>query len=229
MPAPHETDANPATSRKRATLERLLLEARRIFAEKGLAGTRLEEIASAAGVTRQLIYQYFSSKEKLFASVLDESTHQVVTDLLSLDLDDLPPRQALRVLLEHQFDHYGTNPELRSLAQESFRLHERSAQSRNRFSSMAPPLIDLMERILRRGAASGDFMPSVDARMLCGASVLLTTLWFTSRHITSTATGFDTDTPAGIAAWRSYAIDFVLSAVLTDRRPPLDRPQLEDE
>lgn len=225
MSAPRETRSSP--SRKRATLERLLQEARRIFAEKGLAGTRLEEIASAAGVTRQLIYQYFSSKEKLFASVLDESTEKIVADLLSLDLDELPPRQALRVLLEYQFDEYGSNPELRSLAQESFRLHQHSEASSNRFGAMASPLIELMERILQRGAASGDFLPTVDARMFCGASVLLTTLWFTSRHITSTATGFDTSTDEGISAWRQYAIDFVLSAILAKDRPALDRPAPE--
>jgi AcrR family transcriptional regulator len=222
MSEPRATCSTP--SRKRATLERLLQEARRIFAEKGLAGTRLEEIASAAGVTRQLIYQYFNSKEKLFASVLDESTEKIVADLLSLDLDELPPRQALRALLEYQFDEYGSNPELRALARESFRLQEHGEESNNRFGATASPLIDLMERILKRGAASGDFLPTVDARMYCGASVLLTTLWFTSRHITSIATGFDTSTEEGIGAWRKYAIDFVLSAILAKDRPPLDRP-----
>jgi len=100
MHPPRETEA---FSRKRATLERLLAEARRIFAEKGLAGARLEEIASAAGVTRQLIYQYFSNKETLFTSVLDESTAQIIKDLLSMDLDQLPPRQALTALLEYLF------------------------------------------------------------------------------------------------------------------------------
>lgn len=226
MHPPQETEAGTASTRKKATLERLLLEARRIFSERGLAGTRLEEIASAAGVTRQLIYQYFSTKEKLFVSVLNESTRQVVADLLSLDLDELPPRQALRALLEHQFDHYGINPELRALAQESFRLQEHNADIPNYFDVIAPPLIDLIERVLRRGKASGDFLPTVDTRMFCGASVLLTTLWFTSRHITSTTTGFDTDTPGGITAWRKYAVDFVLSAVLVEERPLLDRPNL---
>ncbi|PKM10478.1 MAG: TetR/AcrR family transcriptional regulator [Gammaproteobacteria bacterium HGW-Gammaproteobacteria-5] len=223
MHPPRETEA---FSRKRATLERLLAEARRIFAEKGLAGARLEEIASAAGVTRQLIYQYFSNKETLFTSVLDESTAQIIKDLLSMDLDQLPPRQALTALLEYLFDQYGADPELRSLAQESFRLHEHGTHNQNRFGAIAAPLIELIGRILKRGVESGDFLPDVDARMFCGASMLLTTLWFTSRHITSTATGFDTNTPAGLEAWRSYAIDFVLSAVLATNRPSLSRPKV---
>lgn len=215
-----------AFSRKRATLERLLDEARRIFSEKGLAGARLEEIASAAGVTRQLIYQYFDNKENLFISVLNESTAQIIKNLHAMDLDQLPPRQALTVLLEYLFDQYGANPELRSLAQESFRLYEHGAQNQNRFGSIAVPLTDLMERILNRGIKSGEFLPQIDTRLFCGASMLLTTLWFTSRHITSTATGFDTSTPAGLLAWRSYAIDFVLSAVLISDRPPLSRPTI---
>lgn len=209
-------------SKKRATLARLLKEARQQFSEKGLAGTRVDDIARAAGVTKQLVYHYFSSKEELFASVLDESAQDVLADLLALELDHLAPTAALRVLLENSFDQYRTDPTLGSLAQESFLLHEHSSEHRSRFTDLAPILVNLMDRILRRGAASGEFVQGVDARMFCAASALLTTGGFTNRYVASAVVGFDTTSSEGVSAWRKYSVDFVLAAVLAANRPSLD-------
>lgn len=215
-----------STSRKRATLTRLLKEARQAFAEKGLTGARVDDIARAAGVTKQLVYHYFSSKEGLFDSVLDESAHEVLADFLALELDHLPPPEALRVLLEHFFDLYQTDPTLKSLTQESLRLHEYQEGHRNRFTDLAPILVSLMEQVLQRGAATGEFVQKMDARLFCAASGLLTTGGFTSRYIVSTLVGFDTTTPEGSSAWRQYSIDFVLATVLTRSQPARKTPPM---
>lgn len=218
---PQETEAPGSVSKKRATLARLLKEARRAFSEKGVDGARVDDIARAAGVTKQLVYHYFSSKEQLFASVLDESAQDVLADLLALELDHLPPTQALRVLLEHSIDQYRSNPSLGALAQESFRLHERNAGHQNRFTGLAPTLVKIMERILQRGAASGEFVTGVDVGLFWAASALLIAGGFTSRYTVSTLTGFDSASPEGARAWRKYSVDFVLSAVLAGNRPVL--------
>ena len=43
-----------------------------VFAEKGFAATRLEEVAEAAGVSKATIYLYFESKAELFAAIVRE-------------------------------------------------------------------------------------------------------------------------------------------------------------
>ncbi|KRC60984.1 TetR family transcriptional regulator [Agromyces sp. Root81] len=51
--------------------KRLLLEAATAeFSEHGLAGARVDRIASNAGVNKERIYQYFGKKDELFAAVL---------------------------------------------------------------------------------------------------------------------------------------------------------------
>jgi AcrR family transcriptional regulator len=224
---PRDTDTPVSPSKKRATLARLLKEARLAFADKGLAAARVDDIARAAGVTKQLVYHYFSSKEELFASVLDESAQDVLADLLVLELDHLPPTEALRVFLEHSFDQYRSDPTLGTLAQESFLFHEHHAGHRTRFTELAPPLVNLMDRILKRGAASGEFVQGVDSRMFCAASALLTTGGFTNRYVVSAVAGFDSTSPEGVSAWRKYSVDFVLATVLASARPTLARPSLQ--
>jgi len=43
-----------------------------LFAERGYAATRLEDIAQRAGVSKGTLYLYFSSKEALFKAVIEE-------------------------------------------------------------------------------------------------------------------------------------------------------------
>lgn len=214
----------PSPSKKRATIARLLKEARRAFSAKGLAGTRVDDIARAAGVTKQLVYHYFSSKEQLFASVLDESAEGVLADLLALDLDHLPPTAALRLFLEYAFDQYRVDPALGSLAQEGLRFHEQNAGEGRRFPDKAPALVAQVERILHRGEQSGEFRAGTDPRLFYAASALLTTGGFTNRYTVSAVSGFDSTSPEGIAAWRRFSVDFVLASVLSGDRPALARP-----
>ena len=49
-----------------ATRARLLDAAHSEFAERGLAGARVDRIAAAAQANKQAIYAYFGSKEQLF-------------------------------------------------------------------------------------------------------------------------------------------------------------------
>src|SRR5690348_9668737 len=66
-------DSAPRWQRRREARPAELLEAAAAcFGEAGYQATRVEEIASRAGVTVGTIYRYFPNKETLFAAVLDE-------------------------------------------------------------------------------------------------------------------------------------------------------------
>jgi AcrR family transcriptional regulator len=65
-PAPRRRLKKPE---RRQKIERAAAE---LFAERGYAGVTLEGIASAAGVTRTLLYQHFASKKELHLTLLAE-------------------------------------------------------------------------------------------------------------------------------------------------------------
>ena len=54
------------------------------FAEKGYASTRVEEVASRAGVSKGLLYLYFKTKEELFKAVVKNVVVRRVDALIAL-------------------------------------------------------------------------------------------------------------------------------------------------
>ena len=72
------TDPLPTTAakrerRKQARPGELLDSALDLFVEKGFAGTRVEEVAARAGVSKGTLFLYFPSKDELFKAVVRHS------------------------------------------------------------------------------------------------------------------------------------------------------------
>jgi AcrR family transcriptional regulator len=55
-------------SQRQATI---LQGAASAFATKGFAGTAMEEVAAASGITKEIVYRHFASKQELYRAVLD--------------------------------------------------------------------------------------------------------------------------------------------------------------
>jgi len=78
-------------ARSRATRERIMLTAEKIFAEQGYAGAKLSDIAQAAGCSVGAVYFRFKDKEALFQAIAEtfaESTQATFTRFLA-DAQDL--------------------------------------------------------------------------------------------------------------------------------------------
>jgi AcrR family transcriptional regulator len=58
---------------KDARREAILTAGRKVFARHGLAAARSSDIASEAGISQGLIYHYFSSKDALFTSIVEDA------------------------------------------------------------------------------------------------------------------------------------------------------------
>ncbi len=59
--------------RKEARPAELVASALELFVEKGYAGTRLDDVAAHAGVSKGTLYLYFENKEDLFKAVVRDN------------------------------------------------------------------------------------------------------------------------------------------------------------
>lgn len=64
--------------------------AQRLFLQRGLQQTSMDAVAAEAGTTKQTVYRYFGSKERLFVAVLED----LVVDRLHPDLLRAVPAEA---------------------------------------------------------------------------------------------------------------------------------------
>lgn len=82
---------------KALTRERIIGQARRLFAERGYAATSLEQIADAAGVTKGAIYGHFTSKEDLMVTAIEADPTPDFGTALSKALarEDLAPESGV--------------------------------------------------------------------------------------------------------------------------------------
>lgn len=78
----------------------ILNTARDLFLARGFEGTSIDQIAEAAGVSRQTIYNNFDGKEALFRALAGVLADHVVEPLLSDDLEAGDVESTLTALAE---------------------------------------------------------------------------------------------------------------------------------
>lgn len=198
---------------KAATIRQIIKAARREFAENGLDKTNVQKIAERAGVTKQLVYHYYQSKEQLFACVLDESSDDAMSAMTALELDHIRPTEALRLMLSQMFDLYQDDPELASLATEGIRFHDSHTTPRNRFVDLGPVLTKKMRSIIERGIASGEFATNLNPDLVFTTTSLMVSGAFTNRYVIETLGGLDTRQVGNMNVWRKYTEDLILAAI----------------
>ncbi|MEU5314083.1 TetR family transcriptional regulator [Streptomyces sp. NPDC021562] len=86
-----------------ATKERIITAATAEFAAHGVAGARVDRIATAAKANKRAIYDYFGDKNKLFAVVLERRLAELA--------QAVPPAQDLPGYAERLFEYHRAHPE----------------------------------------------------------------------------------------------------------------------
>jgi AcrR family transcriptional regulator len=160
---PTRQDAAPARQRDAERTRSEILEvATREFAEHGLAGARVDEIAARTRTTKRMIYYYFGGKEQLYIEVLEAAYARIRSVEREVDVEHLDPREAIRRLAELTFDHHDSHPEFIRLVSIENIHHAEHMRKSKRLANLNHPAIALIERILERGHAEQLFRRDVD-------------------------------------------------------------------
>lgn len=146
--------------------DKIFLSALSLFAEYGLNGARMEQIAEKAGTTKRMVVYHFRTKENLYLLVLEYVYTQIRASEKQLSLDAMPPVEALVQLVETTFDYHADHPDyIRIICMENMqrgRFMQQSALLRQVNRSA----LDLLETILNRGKEKQLFNETVNARDL---------------------------------------------------------------
>ncbi|MGC3994269.1 MAG: TetR/AcrR family transcriptional regulator [Propionicimonas sp.] len=162
--------------------EQLIDVARALFAERGLEGTSVEEIAAHAGVSKPVVYEHFGGKEGLYAVVVDREVrtlHDAIRTAITT------PRATPRALIElgtlALLDYIDDHPN-------GFRILSRDSSATSPEGSFATILSDIASRVedllgdefTKRGFDPGT--APIYAQMLVGLVALAGQWWMDTRE-----------------------------------------------
>jgi AcrR family transcriptional regulator len=69
------------SERREATRAAIVKAAKRLFGERGFAGTTMDHVATAAHVAKGAVYHHFKTKEALFEAVFDQVSEDLVAEV----------------------------------------------------------------------------------------------------------------------------------------------------
>ncbi|MEW2624747.1 TetR/AcrR family transcriptional regulator [Streptomyces sp. NPDC048106] len=154
-------------SRRRADAQRsiaaVLDAAERVLVQRPEAS--MDEIARAAGVTRQTVYAHFRSRDALLRALLERFTQRVAAVLDAADLECGPAADAIVRFLDCAWQASAAEPLLLHISQQS-----RTAQEDD---SLHQPIIGRLYALIRRGQDHGEFDPELPAAWLATTTITL--------------------------------------------------------
>ena len=195
------------------TMADILAVAMREFADKGLAGARIDEIAAATRTSKRMIYYYFGSKEGLYIAVLEQAYREMRRIEAELHLDDLPPEDALRRLVGHTVDYQLAHPDfIRLVMTENIHRGAFLAQSKS-IQQLNVPAIDGLRQVYERGVAAGVFRAGIDPVDLHQSISALSVFNVANRHTFSLIFQRDVDSPRAVGTRRDSIVEMVVRFV----------------
>src|SRR3569833_1880794 len=213
MPKKRSDGKKPQRRDPAATRGKLLAAARREFASSGLAGARVDEIAARAGVNKQLLYHYFGDKDALYVAVLEWVYEEIRSHERKLNLEGLPPEQAIKKLIESSFDHLALHPDFIVLLNDENRNRARHVRASLRIEDMHSPLVSMVSTILKQGVRAGTFRKGVNPVHLYISIAGLSYFFFSNTPTLSAIFGRDLSSATAKRARRRHVVDLVMQAL----------------
>ncbi|MDQ4072087.1 MAG: TetR family transcriptional regulator, partial [Actinomycetota bacterium] len=193
-----------------ATREAILRAAEVLFAERGYDGASMQDIASAAGVSRGMPGYAFGPKRELYEAVLTRAFAEpraLASQLMaSLGADD--PEAALRAAIEGYIDFLAQHPTYLRLLQRAAldgggELGEAAASAEGLTDAL--PAADALLK------AAG--FRAVDARQLLVSAIALCFFPFAHNDTLLRPLGLDAEDPRFLAERKSHVVDLLLTGL----------------
>jgi AcrR family transcriptional regulator len=153
-----------------ATREQLLAQALVLFARRGVSNTSLDDVATAAGVTKGAIYWHFRHKDALFQAILDRIRSRWHDRVLAPVTKASNPRARLERLFDGYARLFDETPEICLFLQQTL-LDAQNKRCFERVAKVFAQTTTFIERILDDGKRDGCFHTSLDSKTTASAII----------------------------------------------------------
>ncbi|MEH7503174.1 TetR/AcrR family transcriptional regulator [Neobacillus drentensis] len=145
--------------------EQIKKAALKVFALRGLVGTKMNMIAKEAGISQGLSYRYYSSKDELFIELVQEAMEETADAFASLEHMKGSPTETIKTLTTKMLD--GSNRHSFMLIQQvqtSDEVPDKAKEIVQRYSTTS--FIEQLIPIFKNGQEKGEFCKGDPAELL---------------------------------------------------------------
>ena len=199
----------------RRTRDNILKAALKEFADKGLAGARVDLVAEQAGINKRMLYYYFGGKDDLYRAVLEKVYSEMRDAEAALDLQGLTPMKAIERIVEFKFDYPLKHPYLIKLLAGENMLKAVNLKRLKSLQSENQKIIDRLEGLLLAGQADGSIRDGIDPLHLYVTISAVSYFYFSNTPSLSVTFGRDLKARSELADRRAHAIDVIARFLAT--------------
>jgi AcrR family transcriptional regulator len=129
--------------------------ARQLFAKRGMENTTMNDIAQASGKGRRTLYTYFSSKEEIYAAVIESELERLSDKLDEVQAMKMSPQEkVIELIYTHLRSIRETVVRNGNLRAEFFRNIWMVEKCRKKFDADE---IEIFRKVYAEGKAEGEF------------------------------------------------------------------------
>ncbi len=166
----------------------ILTAAEAEFAEKGIYGSRVDEIAAKAGINKRMIYEYFGNKEDLYKVVLYEVYGRLTRKEIGLLSEDMPCTEAIKKIITLYFEFLRDNPTYVNLILWE-NLNKGKYIAEMDVNHIKDSAYELLRKVILKGINEGLFKKEVDIEQVILSLLTYTFSYFSNRYTLSRLLG----------------------------------------
>lgn len=176
--APRRKRGRPAQDANEGLRRALIEQSARLFREKGYGNTTVRDIAAATGVHAGSWFYYFKTKQDILQAVIEHGLTVALADIEAIDIDHLPPREAMRQLVRaHLYTILAPHQDFIPVMLYEWRSLD--AQAQERIIALKDRYEDIWTRVIDRLRASGEWAhPTPVDRLLMFGALNWTAQWY---------------------------------------------------
>jgi AcrR family transcriptional regulator len=165
------TLAPTATDRGGETRRRILEVAAEAFADRGYAGTSLNDVLKASGVTKGGFYFHFPSKEALALATLRQKQEQWAGAVMAATMRHSRAVEQLDAMVEALCDLHEQDRACRAISRLCTELGDDHPELRPQLGTQLTMWMEMVASLIRKGQDEGDLRPDVEPQVAAEIAV----------------------------------------------------------
>jgi TetR/AcrR family transcriptional regulator len=203
--------------------EKILKLAMEEFGRIGFEGARVDRIAERSGVSKNMLYYYFKSKEGLFVAALERMYEGFRDQQRDLSVRASDPLLAMEQLIEHTFAAFENNPNAIRLLNEENKHRGKYIRKSKRIRDLYNPLFETLRFILERGSRDGAFRPGLDPAMVYLTLSSLCYHYLSNQYTLEIALNKDLSSISSRKQWLQHVTGLVLQYCVSNPGAPQEK------